>query len=271
MQIHEVTKVTEEDLLEGIMDTVAGAFSKDPRMAGMSIAQKGKAIANSKAVAKVAEKAQKVWDSYIRQVEMAVPPADKEKFDNRTDGRYKKLLTAFVAKNLLKGQYIPQLENKSQILALINKLSAPKSNPKNPQFGTTVPAQPATQAQPTAQVNEAATLSSAAEKESFKDLVQQCALAQTIIKTGDESDFVPGPNATKNSGAKKKDKTGKANKQGDAELMQIMTQLGIDPEKLKILSPLVKVIANSSENGNRLSSTGNANVDSLLKQLGFTL
>lgn len=217
MQIHELTQ---KQLNEGPLDfaqNVAGKIGAGVaavRGAGQGV---GNAVGGVKTAYQqaqmgqkytaMADKAQKAWTVFATQLENSITdPAQKAAFINRTDGRYQKTLQAWVEKNLLAGQYLPNFTNKDQLLAIIKKLSAPKQpNPaqlktqlKNKQgLGATTPSgfkgSAAAGGVPTAsgtaptvgtvptveslQLNEA--LDPATEKQLFTQLIQTAATGLT--------------------------------------------------------------------------------------------
>jgi hypothetical protein len=157
----------------------------------------------------LANKAYKVWVNYADQLEQSITdPTKKLAFNNRSDGVYKKYLTAFIQKNLLKNLPLDSLINKNEIIELINALSAPKNqtNPAAPVQEATITQQPgalsarskvrnaspvtptqqsvapSAPVQPTTPPADIAPtqpiLTPAKEKELFMSLVQQAALAE---------------------------------------------------------------------------------------------
>jgi hypothetical protein len=71
MQIYEITQPPGSEMSEGLLDTVQAAFSRDPRMANMSLAQKAQVIRNSQAVDQVSKKAFDAWAAKWYQVQQA--------------------------------------------------------------------------------------------------------------------------------------------------------------------------------------------------------
>jgi hypothetical protein len=160
MQIHELTK--KQTLDEGIGTGIASALGTGVA----AVKGVGQAVGNYTGGVKtayqqaqmgqkysaMADKAQKAWTTFATQLEKSiVDPAEKAAFVNRTDGRYQQTLQAWVEKNLLSGQYLPNFTNKDQLLAIIAKLSEPKVAAQAPQ-----PAQQATTQQPATQTAPAA-------------------------------------------------------------------------------------------------------------------
>ena len=218
MQIHELTQ---KQLNEGPLDfaqNVAGKIGAGVaavRGAGQGVSNAVSGVTTAYQQAQMgqkytamADKAQKAWTVFVTQLENSITdPAQKAAFINRTDGRYQKTLQAWVEKNLLAGQYLPNFTNKDQLLAIIKKLSAPKQpNPaqlktqlKNKQgLGATTPSgfkgsaaaggvPTASGTAPTAsgtvptveslQLNEA--LDPATEKQLFTQLIQTAATGLT--------------------------------------------------------------------------------------------
>jgi len=150
----------------------------------------------------LANKVYKVWVNYAGQLEQAITdPAKKLAFNSRSDGVYKKYLTAFIQKNLLKNLPLNSLINQNEIIELIDKLSAPKvqSTPATSvQEATVTPgslsarskvrnAQPVEPTQPPAPAQQPIAqppapaqpiLTPDKEKELFMALVQQASLAE---------------------------------------------------------------------------------------------
>lgn len=159
MQIHEITV---QQLDEGILDqakaaagAVGSAYNKvkggvQGAVQGYQQARTDRAVAQ--ATKDLADKAAKVWLQYARTLKTANP--DPQRYAQL----YKQALTAFVQKNLLKGQNIGSVINKQEIIQLIDSISAAEANPL--------------------QVTQL-----------FSKLAQQTALSQQEIRVGDD---IPG-------------------------------------------------------------------------------
>lgn len=156
MQIHEITA---RQLDEGILDqakaaagAVGSAYNKvkggvQGAVQGYQQSQNNRQVAQ--ATKDVAEKASKVWLQYAQQLKAATPDP------TRYAALYKQALTAFVQKNLLKGQNISSAINRQEINQLIDSITATEANP--------------------AQVTQL-----------MSKLAQQTSVSQQEISTGDE-------------------------------------------------------------------------------------
>lgn len=94
MQIYEITQHTGHNLEEGLLDTIQAAFTRDPKMANMSLAQKAQVIRNSQAVDAVSKKAFDAWAAKWYQVQQA-------RRGNVSQQVFQDELRAFVQNNLL--------------------------------------------------------------------------------------------------------------------------------------------------------------------------
>jgi len=95
MQIHDITK---PQINEGLGDFI-------------------KSAQRQRQINKIADTSYKAWKQYEKTLLQANP-------DARADGMYEQALLAFVTKNLLGGQYLPNVINKQQIQALVKQLSS---------------------------------------------------------------------------------------------------------------------------------------------------
>jgi hypothetical protein len=244
MQIHEITKSNVDEGLGSTLGGLAGKISAGASSLGQKISPTGdfKAAYNEKLRSQqtkmVADKAYKAWTNYAQQLRAAIKdPAKLQAFDNRTDDLYKKSLTAFAQKNLLGGAYMPNLTNKTDILALIDKLSEPKP-------GTGI-------------VKEA--LDPATEKDLFTQLVAQGTLSQTVAATGQkekEDNTTSGGKPTANSGEAR---------DLQSEIVSAFNSFSVKPGTIKSVGTLIT----SGTNGPNVSSTGNPSADALLIAMGF--
>ena len=246
MQIHELTQPRLDEGLGSALGGFAGKVSAGASALGQKISPTGdfKAAYNEKLRSQqtkmVADKAYKAWTNYAQQLRAAIKdPVKLQAFDDRTDDLYKKSLTAFVQKNLLGGAYMPNLTNKTDILALIDKLSEPK----------------------TGIVKEA--LDPATEKDLFTQLVAQGTLSQTVAATGQKA----GADADNtNPGTKSAADTGDARSRTQ-EIVGYIEQAGVKPDNLKNIGKVVTGAA--GESGPNVRSTGNPAVDAMLIAMGF--
>ena len=125
MQIHELTQ-PRSPIKEGVWDSLRAALSSDPRMDGMSLAQKEAYIKQGDLVQDVAYKANSAWGAYSAQLENSITdPAQLDQFKKRRNKTYENALRAFVQKNLLAGLPYDRLMNRAQIEALIKTMSLP--------------------------------------------------------------------------------------------------------------------------------------------------
>jgi hypothetical protein len=149
MQIHELTKPQLNEGPLAFAQNVAGKIG-----AGVAGAKSGYQQAQyARKYADMANKAQQSWNTFATQLEKSIAdPAQKAAFINRTDGRYQQTLQAWVEKNLLSGQYLPNFTNKDQLLAIIAKLSEPKAPYASTATGTSVAAPTPQQQQQQAQL-----------------------------------------------------------------------------------------------------------------------
>lgn len=135
MQIHEITTVTHKipKLNEGMMDTIAGYFNTDPKLANLDASQRGQRMAANSKAKDAADKGFRVWQTYINGIESQITDPDKKKaFDDRTDGLYKKYLLSFVTQNMLGGKSLSTLINKNDIMDLVNDISKPMTPAATP-------------------------------------------------------------------------------------------------------------------------------------------
>jgi len=128
MQIHELTlKKKTEQLDEGIASSIGSAVGKGVgavKKVGTAVANPFRDVAAGYRSGKVdsktnsiATKAHRAWTAYRQQLDKAAPGG---KADPAT---VEKQLMAFVSKNLLSGQYVPNLINKDQIIKLVKQIA----------------------------------------------------------------------------------------------------------------------------------------------------
>jgi len=151
MQIHELTLKKKSQVNEGIGDFVKGAaagvgkgvgavkkFGTDlasPFKDAAAGYRSGKVDAQTNAIA---DKAYRAWSAYRQQLDKTAPGG---KADPAT---LEKQLMAFVSKNLLGGQYLPNLINKDQIIKLVKQIAGNDAAPPPPPTDTGKPGAPAT-------------------------------------------------------------------------------------------------------------------------------
>ena len=136
MQIHEITQRSTSQVDEGIGSAIGGALGKGigaVKKAGTAVASPFKDVAagyrSGKVDAKtgaIADKAYRSWSAYRQQLDKNAPGG---KADPAT---LEKQLLAFVSKNLLGGQYLPNLINKDQIIKLVKQIAGNDAAPPPP-------------------------------------------------------------------------------------------------------------------------------------------
>ena len=125
MQIHELTQPDELEtpLVEGLWTTLQGAFSKDPKLAGMSLKQKSQYMTTNNVVDQIAEKSLKAWNVYVAQRTKVDP-----NFVN-DQNKYRNELKLFVEKNLLPPySKIDQMTVKTELNTAINNIATNRGN-----------------------------------------------------------------------------------------------------------------------------------------------
>jgi hypothetical protein len=127
MQIHEITQRRTSQVDEGIGSAIGGALGKGigaVKKAGTAVASPfrdaaagyrgGKVDAQ---VGAIADKAYRAWSTYRQQLDKSAPNGKAD------PSMVEKQLLAFVSKNLLGGQYLPNLINKDQIIKLVKQIA----------------------------------------------------------------------------------------------------------------------------------------------------
>lgn len=130
MQIHEITKTKIDEGVGSFLGNVAGKVSAGAKNLGQKFSPKSdfkSAYANqmkAQQVAMLGKKVAQVWNNYAQQLKATTPdPA-------RYATLYQQALTAFVQKNLLKGQAISTAINKQEINQAITDIASAKDNPQ---------------------------------------------------------------------------------------------------------------------------------------------
>lgn len=167
MQIHEITQRNATRVDEGIGSAIGGALGKGigaVKKAGTAVASPfrdaaagyrgGKVDAQTNAVA---DKAYRAWSSYKQQLDKNAPGGKAD------PAMIEKQLMAFVSKNLLGGQYLPNLINKDQIIKLVKQIAGNDNAPPPPADATIPPATADANANANAPQNAAATTTSKIE------------------------------------------------------------------------------------------------------------
>jgi hypothetical protein len=140
MQIHEVTKPQLDEGIASALGSIVGGARAGLASAGQALTGGGAFSAAMKdpmrqqQLKMLANKSYDAWKAYEKTLLQSNP-------DARQTPMYQQALLAFVTKNLLGGQYLPNVINKQQIQALVKQLSQP---------GATAKTQPATNTTPTA-------------------------------------------------------------------------------------------------------------------------
>jgi hypothetical protein len=122
MQIHEITQQKIDEGLGSMVGGIAGGLSN---VAGrvtnfLSPVGPGKdayaAKVRPQQIKMLADRSLNAWRAYEKELLKSNP-------DAKQDGMYEQSLLAFVSKNLLGGQYLPNVINKNQIVSLVKQLS----------------------------------------------------------------------------------------------------------------------------------------------------
>ena len=138
MQIHEITQ---RKLDEGVGSFLGGLAGSIANVAGDvmgAISPGGDAksayasAVRPQQIKMLADKAYTGWKQYEKTLLQSNP-------DARTGDMYYQSLLAFVTKNLLGGQYLPNVINKNQIIALVKQLSQSEETAKTPPAKDTTP------------------------------------------------------------------------------------------------------------------------------------
>ena len=284
MQIHELTK---QQLDEGLLDLAKKAAS------GVTGAVQGyKDAGEARKLSQTADKAYTTWTKYADQVSKTfTDPVKKQAYLDRKDGRYEKDLLSFVQQNLLKGLSFSTLNNRDDIMGLIKAISKatastvtpPPPNPYNNQTaggqatttaqGQPVPAgtvpstatpmaqaqaavkKPGTPPTPNQPIKEAA--DPAQIKKLFAQLVQQAAVAQQSVYTGQQAQ------------QQQQQPTGAVDpKQAAAQLSKVLATAGLSADALGTAGQAIRTASGGNPG---VRSTGNPVVDAFLKQMGFSI
>jgi hypothetical protein len=233
----------------------------------------------------LADKSLNAWRAYEKELLKSNPGA-------RESGMYEQALMAFVSKNLLGGQYLPNVINQAEIKVLVKQLSEPGSvteavptvkpitkpvgslasrsaqrnapataatTPTTPATATT-PTTPATATNPAAattapDATPSAPMSPQKQQDLWLQLVQQAVIAQTQAPgTQKPSDKQPDPGTDTTA--------------GDARSYQQQFNKDMDAAVVRGL-PLFGNTAVKNIGNNNVQSTGNPVADALLLMAGF--
>jgi uncharacterized membrane-anchored protein YjiN (DUF445 family) len=118
MQIHELTQLNEQGILQGIKSAAQGV-----KGAVQGYQQSKQDRTTQQGIKNVSDRAVKAWDQYAKQLKAANPDP------TRYAQLYKQALMAFVQKNMLKGQPIANAINRQEITQLIDAMTAQADNP----------------------------------------------------------------------------------------------------------------------------------------------
>jgi hypothetical protein len=283
MQIHEVTKDNKQ-INEGLASTLgnlAGKISAKVSDIGDTITGGGefKAAMNDpkrqQQIKMLSDQFYLAWKAYEKTLLQANP-------DARETGMYEKALLAFVTKNLLGGQYLPNVINKDQIQSLVKQLSgSSKVMEAEETIGAVKAGAPTaaeraklqqmiadkTKAQTPAATTAAPvpkpvapSLSPQQEKDLWFKLTQQAAVAQA------QTPGMSGGTATNQPTASQQPNT-QANVSDARTYVTQLTQ-SIDPAVSKGLTAFGST-AIKNIGSNTVKSTGNPVADALLLMAGF--
>ena len=138
MQIHEITQRKLDEGLGSFVGGLAGGIANVAGDVMGAISPGGDAksayasAVRPQQIKMLADKAYTGWKQYEKTLLQSNP-------DARTGDMYYQSLLAFVTKNLLGGQYLPNVINKNQIIALVKQLSQSEETAKTPPAKDTTP------------------------------------------------------------------------------------------------------------------------------------
>ena len=303
MQIHELTQRRHVD--EGIMDTAKAAASKvsqgyntakqavnsNPlvqnvkgRIAGAKAGYQGSVAARqdsdvAKQAADLSKRGYDSWSAYARQ--LTAQYGQDPKFKDI----YKQQLLAFVQKNLLGGAYLPNLNNKDQILKSVDDLVAvrfpagntpppppadgaeppimlggKKLDPKNPNDAKVLAQIKAQGKLKETRLREAVDVNK--EKQLFQKLVKDSLLASATVATGQATaNNTPGSDT--------------ANKQVQDPVSMVPDVQQVEKVKANVdertLAAVGQVLRQNYQLDPSIRSTGDDAVDALLLAMGFKI
>jgi hypothetical protein len=293
MQIHEVTQQQINEGLGSMVGGIAGGLSNVANKVVGAISPAGPAKdayaakVRPQQIKMLADKSLNAWRAYEKELLKSNP-------DAFTSGMYEQALLAFVSKNLLGGQYLPNVINKDQIVALVKQLSKPGSvteeekitgavksgaptdaeranlqqkiaaatqaqqaksaTPVAPGTTNSPAATPATASAPATPV---ASMSPQQQKDLWLKLVQQAVIAQPRAPGGQTSSAAGTSNNTQSNQAA-----------GDARSYVQQFNQDMDGAVVRGL-PLFGNTAVKNIGNNNVQSTGNPVADALLLMAGF--
>lgn len=236
MQIHELSHHVAliPVLNEGLWDTVKALTTRDPKLAGLSVAAKKQFFGANKAIDKVAEKAVNAWGGYVANKLRQDPGFIQNQQQYRND------LRLFVQKNMLPPYTtIDQMTNKTALYQALDDIVANRAD---------------TAGNPTPQ----------AQVDNFNKLVDLASVAMV----GQQPQTPRGSRAPTTTGAPTTTSAAPASGQFTPQAAQaFMQNFGMSGQQLQMLSGALKQVAGT----NAVRSTGNAAIDNLLKGLGFNI
>jgi hypothetical protein len=288
MQIHEVTQQQIDEGLGSMVGGIAGGLSNFGNKVVGAISPGGPAKdayaakVRPEQIKMLADKSLNAWRAYEKELLKSNP-------DARDGDMYEQALLAFVSKNLLGGQYLPNVINKDQIVALVKQLSKPGSVTEEEkitgavksgaptdaeranlqqkiaaatqaqQAKTATPAAPGTTNSPAAPApaTPVAPMSPQQQKDLWLKLVQQAVIAQPRAPGGQ------APSATNTS-------TNTQSNQAAGDARSYVQQFNQDMDAAVVRSlPLFGNTAIKNIGNNNVQSTGNPVADALLLMAGF--
>jgi hypothetical protein len=248
MQIHEITKTQLDEGVGSFLGGLAGGISAGASALGQAVSPVGdfkSAMADPKRqqqIKMLADKVYRGWKAYEKTLLQSNP-------DARETGMYEQALLAFVVKNLLSGQYLPNVINKDKITTLVKQLSsssgiteadAATASEKTPGAPPTPPAAPLTPQK---------------EKDLWLQLAQQAAVATSQA---------PGTGSKPNNPKDPSDPDDTTI--GDAR--HYSQQFPVT-DAVKSWTSSFTTASNSATGGVNVRSTGNPVADGLLLAAGF--
>jgi len=135
MQIHEITQRKLDEGVGSFLGGLAGGIANVAGDVVGAISPAGDAksayasAVRPQQIKMLSDKAYTGWKQYEKTLLQSNP-------DARETDMYEQALLAFVTKNLLGGQYLPNVINKNQIIALVKQLSQSGETAKTPPAGT---------------------------------------------------------------------------------------------------------------------------------------
>jgi len=282
MQIHEITKTQLDEGVGSFLGGLAGGVSNVANKVVGAISPVGSAknaftsAVRPQQIKMLADKVYNGWKQYEKTLLQSNP-------DARETPMYEQALTAFVVKNLLGNQYLPNIINKDKITALIKQLSGSSgiteadaskvtgaANSGRPTAAeqekfqkmaaaaaAAAPKTPETPTPPKTPTAPAAPLTPQKEKDLWLQLTQQAAVATAHAPgTGGGGSKPSNPKNPNDPSA------------GDARTIAQTLNSTLDPATVKGLATFLQA-SNSGGHNPNLKSTGNPVADAMLILAGF--